>query len=61
MTIALFTGFPGFIASRIIREAFKKYNYERIYAIVLATQFEKAEKEKKAILTQFPDKEIVLN
>ncbi|MGX9133460.1 SDR family oxidoreductase [Rummeliibacillus sp. JY-2-4R] len=60
MTVALFTGFPGFIASRIIREAFEKYNYDRIYTIVLATQFEKAEKEKKAILTQFPDKEIVL-
>ncbi|MFJ8261736.1 SDR family oxidoreductase [Rummeliibacillus sp. NPDC094406] len=60
MIVAFFTGFPGFIASRIIREAFKKYNYERVYAIVLATQFDKAEKEKQAILTQFPDKEIVL-
>ena len=60
MTTAFFTGFPGFIASRIIREAFEKYNYDRVYTIVLATQLEKAEKEKKAILSQFPDKEIVL-
>lgn len=60
MTVAFFTGFPGFIASRIIREAFEKYNYERVYAIVLATQFDKAEQEKNAILAQFPDKDIVL-
>lgn len=60
MTTAFFTGFPGFIASRIIREAFDKYNYERVYTIVLATQLEKAEQEKKAILSQFPDKEIVI-
>ncbi|WP_102692848.1 SDR family oxidoreductase [Rummeliibacillus pycnus] len=60
MTVAFFTGFPGFIASRIILEAFEKNQYKRIYAIVLATQFDKAEQEKKSILSQFPDKEIVL-
>lgn len=60
MTTAFFTGFPGFIASRIIREAFENYNYDRVYTIVLATQLEKAQQEKKSILSKFPDKEIVI-
>lgn len=60
MTTAFFTGFPGFIASRIIREAFENYDYHRVYAIVLAPQLEKAKQEKMAILSKYPDKEIVL-
>ena len=49
MTTAFFTGFPGFIASRIIREAFENYNYDRVYTIVLATQLEKAQQAEKII------------
>lgn len=60
MTTAFLTGFPGFIASRIISEGFTNDHYERVYTIVLATQLEKAEQEKEEILSQFPDKEIVI-
>ncbi|MBK3495351.1 SDR family oxidoreductase [Viridibacillus sp. YIM B01967] len=58
MTTGFFTGFPGFIASQIIRTAFNQGKYDKVYAVVLITEKERAEAEAERILRDFPDKEI---
>src|SRR5690606_2372005 len=47
MKEVVFTGFPGFIASQLIRTIIKKEN--SVSAIVLATEMEKAKKEADEI------------
>ena len=45
MGIHLFTGFPGFLASQIIRQLFHDGVTKQMYAIVLQSEMEKAKNE----------------
>lgn len=45
MTEAVFTGFPGFIASQLIRKSIEQDKERGVTAIILASEREKAEKE----------------
>ncbi|WP_341202087.1 SDR family oxidoreductase [Planomicrobium okeanokoites] len=49
MTEAVFTGFPGFIASQLIRTSINQDSDLGVTAIILASEREKAEKEAKRI------------
>lgn len=60
MAIVLFTGFPGFIASQLIREQLKKNQADLIYTIVLSTEVEKAQIEKREILKEYENAEIII-
>lgn len=60
MSVHFFTGFPGFITSQIIREAFQKGVCDEVLAVVHVTQIEKAQNEASKILEEFPDKKIRL-
>lgn len=51
---SMYTGFPGFIASQLIREQLKDQKEHQIYAIVLQSELNKAEVEKEALQEQFP-------
>lgn len=49
-----FTGFPGFISNQLIREVLRKNNGEgKVYVLVLPSMAEKAEIEKRSILSDF--------
>ncbi|MGA9227238.1 MAG: SDR family oxidoreductase [Mesobacillus sp.] len=49
-----FTGFPGFISNQLIREVLRKNNGNgKVYVLVLPSMSEKAENEKKSILSDF--------
>lgn len=50
----MYTGFPGFITSQLIREQLKKGQEDVIYVLVLPSELQKAELEKEKILVQFP-------
>ena len=54
MTVHLITGFPGFIASHLIRQLFQDEVTKQIYAIVLLDEMEKAKKEAQEIEKHFP-------
>ncbi|MGE7624831.1 SDR family oxidoreductase [Viridibacillus sp. NPDC096237] len=60
MATGFFTGFPGFIASQIIRTAFKHEKYDKVYTFVLITEKQRAEAEAELILKDYPDKEITI-
>ncbi|MGM9949247.1 MAG: SDR family oxidoreductase [Lysinibacillus sp.] len=60
MTAHLFTGFPGFIASHLIRQLFQDEVTKQIYAIVLLDEMEKAKKEAEEIEKHFPSCRIEL-
>ncbi|MGE7917651.1 SDR family oxidoreductase [Viridibacillus sp. NPDC093762] len=60
MATGFFTGFPGFIASQIVRTAFKQELYDKVYAVVLITEMQRAEAEVERILKDYPDKKIVI-
>lgn len=49
MTEVVFTGFPGFIASQLIRKSIQENEEDGITAIVLATERAKAEQEAERI------------
>lgn len=51
----MYTGFPGFITSQLIREQLKKQQQDAIYVLVLKAELEKAQGEKEAILKQYPN------
>ncbi|MBQ0139503.1 MAG: SDR family oxidoreductase [Kurthia sp.] len=50
----MYTGFPGFITSQLIREQLKKQQQDEIYVLVLSTEIEKAQAEKEAIIQEYP-------
>ena len=54
MGVHFFTGFPGFIASQLIRELFQKNKTQEVIVIVLPNELLKANAEKKRILVEFP-------
>lgn len=56
MATGFFTGFPGFIASQIVRTAFKEELYDKVYAVVLITEKQRAEAEAERILKVYPGK-----
>lgn len=60
MSIHLFTGFPGFISSQLIRELFRKNYADHIYAVVLLTEKEKAQQESLRIMESFPGRKITI-
>ncbi|ETT85653.1 SDR family oxidoreductase [Viridibacillus sp. FSL R5-0477] len=60
MATVFFTGFPGFIASQIVRTAFKQELYDKVYAVVLITEKHRAEAEAECILKEYPDKQITI-
>ncbi|WP_449442347.1 SDR family oxidoreductase [Ureibacillus acetophenoni] len=60
MSVHLFTGFPGFISSQLIRELFRKNYADHIYALVLPTQKEKALDESLKIMESFPGRRITI-
>ncbi|GEK32739.1 SDR family oxidoreductase [Kurthia sibirica] len=60
MTVLLFTGFPGFIASQLIREQLKKKKDDQFYTVVLASELVKAQQEKEAILSEYHDAKITI-
>ncbi len=48
-----FTGFPGFICNQLIREVWEKNNFTgKVFVLVLPGMVEKAEKERRAILSE---------
>lgn len=54
----MYTGFPGFITSQLIREQLKKQQQDEIYVLVLASELEKAQSEKEVIIEQYPHAKI---
>lgn len=50
----MYTGFPGFITSQLIREQLKKNQEDSIYVVVLGSEIQKAEKEKIKISKEYP-------
>lgn len=50
----MYTGFPGFITSQLIREQLKQQQQDTIYVLVLTAELKKAELEKEKILVEFP-------
>lgn len=55
-----FTGFPGFITSQLIRKLFQENVTDTVYALILITEKNKAEKEVERILEQYPGRTIEL-
>ena len=60
MGIHLMTGFPGFIASQLVRQLLKDGVTNQIFAVVLATEMDKARQDIQAIEAQFPNCKIEL-
>ena len=60
MGIHLFTGFPGFLASQLIRQLFRDGVTKQIYAIVLQSEMEKAKNEAINIKKEQPHCQIEL-
>lgn len=58
MSIHLFTGFPGFIASQLVRQLFCDGVTKHVYAIVLRSDMEKAKREAMMIKKEHPDCQI---
>ncbi|MFF5996936.1 SDR family oxidoreductase [Lysinibacillus sp. KU-BSD001] len=60
MGVHLMTGFPGFIASQLIRQLFMDGVTRQIYAVVLQSEMDKARKEVANIKAQYPNCQINL-
>ena len=60
MEVHLITGFPGFIASQLVRQLFGDGVTKQFFAVVLATEMTKAQHEAEQIITQFPGCKIEL-
>lgn len=60
MVAHFFTGFPGFIASQLIREVFRKNHTDQVYVLVLQTELQKAQREAMRIMETFPGRHIEL-
>lgn len=60
MGVHLFTGFPGFISSQLVRELFRKNYADHIYTIVLPTEIHKAQDESIKIMDAFPGRKITI-
>ena len=60
MSVHFFTGFPGFIASQLIRQVFKDGKTKQVFAVVLAPDFAKAQQEKENIKAEYPHCQIEL-
>lgn len=58
MNIHFFTGFPGFIASQLIRSVFQKKLTNHVVVVVLQTELKKALHESANILNDYPSCEI---
>lgn len=54
----MYTGFPGFITSQLIREQLNKQQTDNIFVLVLPMEVEKAKLEKEKILLEFPSSSI---
>lgn len=55
-----YTGFPGFITSRLIAEAFKQNVCDTAYVVVEAKQSLNAEVAAATLLTRYPTKKIIV-
>ena len=53
MSTHFFTGFPGFIATELIKGLIKKEKLTRLYAVVQESQLERATNQAKAIMKEF--------
>ncbi|MER1999075.1 MAG: SDR family oxidoreductase [Lysinibacillus sp.] len=60
MEVHLITGFPGFIASQLVRQLINDGVTAHFYAIVLAPEMNKAKREKEQIEAQYPNCSIEL-
>ena len=60
MEVHLITGFPGFIASQLVRQLFQDGVTQQFYAVVLASEMSKAQQEKEKIEAQYSGCHIVL-
>ena len=60
MGVHLITGFPGFIASQLVRQLFQDGVTQQFFAVVLATEMSKAKQEVKAINGEYPNCKIEL-
>lgn len=60
MEVHLFTGFPGFIASHLIRQLLEENVTKQVYAIVLQSEMDKARKEAAHIKKCHPACQITL-
>lgn len=55
MEVHLITGFPGFIASQLVRQLFLDGVTKKFNAIVLASEMKKAQLEKEKLEAQYPN------
>ena len=53
MSTHFFTGFPGFIATELIKGLIKKEKLTRLYAVVQESQLERATNQAEAIMKEF--------